>query len=56
MDGKINMSVKVICPYLNDEDIVQLKLRLWNIPIHFEKDYFQSNHFDHLKFYLLKYY
>jgi len=39
MDGKINMSVKIICPYLNDEDIVQLKSKFWNLPIHFEKDY-----------------
>ena len=33
------MSVKVICPYINDNEINQLKDRLWNLPIYFEKDH-----------------
>ena len=39
MDGKVNMSVKIICPYLNEEDVTQARSKLWNLPIHFEKDY-----------------
>tara|TARA_Y100000592_G_scaffold101158_1_gene186165 strand:- start:18236 stop:18991 length:756 start_codon:yes stop_codon:yes gene_type:complete len=32
------MSVKIICPYVNDNEINQLKDRLWNLPVFFEKD------------------
>tara|TARA_Y100000593_G_scaffold23878_1_gene47382 strand:+ start:6746 stop:7501 length:756 start_codon:yes stop_codon:yes gene_type:complete len=32
------MSVKIICPYINDNEINQLKDRLWNLPVFFEKD------------------
>jgi len=39
MDGKTNMSVKIICPYVNDNEINQLKNKLWNLPIYFEKDH-----------------
>ena len=33
------MSVKIICPYVNDNEIVKQKNRLWNLPIYFEKDH-----------------
>ena len=33
------MSVKIICPYLNDEDISELKEKCWTLPIHYEKDH-----------------
>ena len=39
MDGKTNMSVKIISPYVNDNEINQLKNKLWNLPIYFEKDH-----------------
>ena len=32
------MSVKIICPYVNDNEIAQSKSLYWNLPIHFEKD------------------
>ena len=39
MDGKTNMSVKIICPYVNDNEINQQKNRLWNLPVYFEKEH-----------------
>ena len=33
------MSVKIICPYVNDKEINQQKNKLWNLPIYFEKDH-----------------
>ena len=33
------MSVKIICPYVNDNEINQLKNKLWNLPVYFEKDH-----------------
>ena len=39
MDGKINMSVKIICPYLDDRDILPIKEKCWDLPIYFEKDH-----------------
>ena len=32
------MSVKIICPYINDNEINELKKRVWNLPVYFEKD------------------
>ena len=31
------MSVKIVCPYVNDEEISQAKTKLWNLPVYFEK-------------------
>tara|TARA_Y100000593_G_scaffold44786_1_gene85347 strand:+ start:1616 stop:2389 length:774 start_codon:yes stop_codon:yes gene_type:complete len=39
MDGKTNMNVKIICPYLNDGDVVELKRKLWDLPVHWERDF-----------------
>ena len=39
MVRKMEMSVKIICPYVNDNEIVQQKNRLWNLPVYFEKDH-----------------
>ncbi len=33
------MNVKIICPYLNDGDVVELKRKLWDLPVHWERDF-----------------
>ena len=33
------MSVKIICPFINEADVKPLRATMWNLPIHFEMDH-----------------
>ena len=33
------MSVKIICPFVNETDVKPLRAAMWNLPIHFEMDH-----------------